>query len=152
MQINVALDENNVNQAKTIREAWYPNTTVRQTRDAFIFNDALDRFGGKAEDLLQIIEKEDGKSTVQRMLTIKADSNERLKTIAASIEKSIAATYRAIISYTIGSLGDVAIETKEVKTEIGATQLVKEKVLLLEKQLAACNQTMEEIKKILEEE
>lgn len=115
MQINVALDENNVNQAKTIREAWYPNTTVRQTRDAFIFNDALDRFGGKAEDLLPIIEKEDGKSTVQRMLTIKADSNERLKTIAASIEKSIAATYRAIISYTIGSLGDVAIETKEVK-------------------------------------
>lgn len=152
MQINVALDENNVNQAKTIREAWYPNTTVRQTRDAFIFNDALDRFGGKAEDLLPIIEKEDGKSTVQRMLTIKADSNERLKTIAASIEKSIAATYRAIISYTIGSLGDVAIETKEVKTEIRATQLVKEKVLLLEKQLAACNQTMEEIKKILEEE
>ena len=152
MQINVALDENNVNQAKTIREAWYPNTTVRQTRDAFIFNDALDRFGGNAEDLLPIIEKEDGKSTVQRMLTIKADSNERLKTIAASIEKSIAATYRAIISYTIGSLGDVAIETKEVKTEIGATQLVKEKVLLLEKQLAACNQTMEEIKKILEEE
>lgn len=152
MQINVALDENNVNQAKTIREAWYPNTTVRQTRDAFIFNDALDRFGGKAEDLLSIIEKEDGKSTVQRMLTIKADSNERLKTIAASIEKSIAATYRAIISYTIGSLGDVAIETKEVKTEIGATQLVKEKVSLLEKQLAACNQTMEEIKKILEEE
>lgn len=152
MQINVALDENNVNQAKTIREAWYPNTTVRQTRDAFIFNDALDRFGGKAEDLVPIIEEEDGKSTVQRMLTIKADSNERLKTIAASIEKSIAATYRAIISYTIGSLGDIAIETKEVKTEIGATQLIREKVLLLEKQLAACNQTMEEIKKILEEE
>lgn len=152
MQINVALDENNVNQAKTIREAWYPNTTVRQTRDAFIFNDALDRFGGKAEDLLPIIEKEDGKSTVQRMLTIKADSNERLKTIAASIEKSIAATYRAIISYTIETLGDIATETKEVKTEIGATQLVKEKVLLLEKQLAACNQTMEEIKRILEEE
>lgn len=151
MQINVALDENNVNQAKTIREAWYPNTTVRQTRDAFIFNDALDRFGGKAEDLLPIIEKEDGKSTVQRMLTIKADSNERLKTIAASIEKSIAATYRAIISYTIESLGDIATETKEVKT-VGATQLVKEKVLLLEKQLAACNQTKEEIKRILEEE
>lgn len=151
MQINVALDENNVNQAKTIREAWYPNTTVRQTRDAFIFNDALDRFGGKAEDLLPIIE-EDGKSTVQRMLTIKSNSYERLKTIAASIEKSIAATYRAIISYTIGSLGDIAIETKEMKTEIGATQLVKEKVLLLEKQLAACNKTLEEISKILEEE
>ena len=86
------------------------------------------------------------------MLTIKADSNERLKTIAASIEKSIAATYRAIISYTIESLENIATETKEVKTEIGATQLVKEKVLLLEKQLAACNQTMEAIKKILEEE
>ena len=78
------------------------------------------------------------------MLTIKADSNERLKTIAASIEKSIAATYRAIISYTIENLGTIA------KTEIGATQLVKEKVLLLEKQLAVCNQTMEEIKKIKE--
>lgn len=152
MQINVALDENNVNQARTIRNAWYPNTTVRQTRDAFIFNDAIDRFSGNVDELLPIIERDDGKTTVQRMLTIKADSNERLKTIASSIEKSMAATYRAIISYTIGNLGEVATETKEVKTELGTTQLVKEKVSLLEKQLAACNQTMEEIKKLLEEE
>ena len=93
MQINVALDENNVNQAKTIREAWYPNTTVRQTRDAFIFNDALDRFGGKAEDLLPIIEKEDGKSTVQRMLTIKADSNERLKTNCSNLQSNYFLSY-----------------------------------------------------------
>ena len=88
---------------------------------------------------------------MQRMLTIKADSNERLKTIASSIERSITATYRAIITYTIERLGNVDAESTGVKNEIGVIQLVKEKVALLEKQLLACNQTMEDIKKLIEE-
>ena len=136
MQINVALEENNDKQAKEIREEWYPNTTARQTRDAFIFNDCIDRFAGNPEELLA---------------TIKADSNERLKTIASSIERSITATYRAIITYTIERLGNVDAESTGVKNEIGVIQLVKEKVALLEKQLLACNQTMEDIKKLIEE-
>ena len=151
MQINVALEENNDKQAKEIREEWYPNTTARQTRDAFIFNDCIDRFAGNPEELLAIIERDGGKPTVQRMLTIKADSNERLKTIASSIERSITATYRAIITYTIERLGNVDAESTGVKNEIGVIQLVKEKVALLEKQLLACNQTMEDIKKLIEE-
>ena len=135
MQINVALEENNDKQAKEIREEWYPNTTARQTRDAFIFNDCIDRFAGNPEELLAIIERDEGKPTVQRMLTIKADSNERLKTIASRIER----------------LGNVDAESTGVKNEIGVIQLVKEKVALLEKQLLACNQTMEDIKKLIEE-
>lgn len=151
MQINVALEENNDKQAEIIRSVWYPNTTASQTRDSFVFNDCIDRFTGNPKSLLEIIERDDGKPIVQRMLTIKADSNKRLQTIAAGIGKSLAATYRAIITYTIENLVNVDAELTEVKTEIGVSQLIKEKVALLEKQLVACNQTMEDIKNLIEE-
>ncbi len=149
MQINIALEKNNDEQAATIREAWYPNTTSRQTRDAFIFNNCIDRYKGKPEDLFPIIERDEGNATVQRMLTIKNESNERLKTIALAINKSIAATYRAIIAYTIENL-DVT-ESEEKATEpVGVSQLLMEKVAKLEKQLEACNQTLKEIKELTE--
>lgn len=154
MQINIALNKDSVEQAKIIRSAWYPNTTARQTRDAFIFNDALDRFKGNPMDLLlPIIERDEGEETIQRMLTIKVDSNERLKTIASAINKSIAATYRAIIAYTIDNLNKKEIEeTPTGSVGVGVSQLVIEKVALLEKQLDACNRTIKEIKDLIEEE
>lgn len=154
MQINVALSENNVEQAAIIRSAFYPNTTAKQTRDAFIFNECIDRYNCSADELLSIIE-EDNDKTQQRMLTIKADSNERLKTIAACIGKSIAATYRAIIKYTIENLSSEKADFSKVKTDSEAAKvsqflLVSEKVELLEQQLKACSVTMKEIKKLLE--
>ena len=149
MQINIALDQNNDKQAGTLRSAWYPNTTPRQTRDAFIFNDCIDRYNGKPEDLLSIIERDAGNATVQRMLTIKSDSNKRLETIASAINGSKAATYRAIIAYSIDNLN--ASKSKEKPTEsVGVSQLLVEKVALLEKQLDACNQTLREIKELTE--
>ena len=46
MQINVALENNSDEQAEIIRKKWYKTTTAQQTRDAFIFNECVDRFSG----------------------------------------------------------------------------------------------------------
>lgn len=150
MQINIALEKNNENQAKLLRDTWYPNTTSRQTRDAFIFNDAIDRFDAKLmEELPAIIERDNGYETVQRMLTIKQESNKKLEDIAASIGCSKTATYRAIIAYWIDKI-DVA-DRKEKPTESEEiSQLLIVKVALLEKQLAACTQTLKEIRELTE--
>ena len=101
MQINVALENNSDEQAEIIRKKWYKTTTAQQTRDAFIFNECVDRFSGEPEDLIPYIGKDEGSTIVQRRLTIKSESNDRLKTIAAAINKPLASTYRAIIAYTL---------------------------------------------------
>ena len=85
MQINVALENNSDEQAEIIRKKWYKTTTAQQTRDAFIFNECVDRFSGEPEDLIPYIGKDEGSTIVQRRLTIKSESNDRLKTIAAAI-------------------------------------------------------------------
>lgn len=149
MQINIALDQDNESQAKSLRGDWYPNTTSRQTRDAFIFNDAVDRFDAKfMDELPEIIERDSDKATVQRMLTIKQESNKKLEDIAASIGASKTATYRAIIAYWVDKIGVTEKEEKPAESEEMSQLFVK--VALLEKQLAACNQTLKEIKELME--
>ena len=150
MQINIALDRWNQNQAKLLRDTWYPNTTSRQTRDAFIFNDAIDRFDAKLmEELPTIIERDNGNATVQRMLTIKQESNKKLEDIAASIGCSKTATYRAIIAYWIDKI-DVTDSIEKPAESEEISQLLIVKVALLEKQLAACTQTLQEIRELTE--
>lgn len=147
MQINIALENNSDAQAEIIRKKWYKTTTAQQTRDAFIFNECLDRFSGEPEDLIPYIGKDEGSTIVQRRLTIKSESNNRLKTIAASINKPLATTYRAIIAYTIDNLP--ATEDEENTAEpVGVSQLLMEKLALLEKQMEACNQTLKEIREL----
>lgn len=147
MQINVFLKKNSNEQAEAIRKEWYPTTTSKQTRDAFIFDDSITRFGGKPEDLLEYLEEDEEIETVQRKVTIKSESNDRLKTIAAAINKPISTTYRAIIAYTIDNLS--ATENEENTAEpVGVSQLLVEKIALLEKQMEACNQTLKEIKEL----
>lgn len=145
MQINVALENNSDEQAEIIRKKWYKTTTAQQTRDAFIFNECVDRFSRDPDDLIPYIEKDEGSTIVQRRLTIKSESNDRLKTIAAAINKPLATTYRAIIAYTIDNIS--ATEDDETTAEpVGVLQLLVEKIALLEKQMEACNQTLKEIK------
>lgn len=147
MQINVALENNSDEQAEIIRKKWYKTNTAQQIRDAFVFNECVDRFSGEPEDLIPYIGKEEGSTIVQRRLTIKSESNDRLKTIAAAINKPLATTYRAIIAYTIDNLP--ATEDEESTAEpVGVSQLLMEKVALLEKQMEACNQTLKEIKEL----
>lgn len=143
MQINVLVDKKSDEQAQVLRERWYPTTNSNQTRDAFIFNDAIDRFKGSPDDLLDYIESGEETETVQRKVTIKSESNDRLKTIAAAINKPVTTTYRAIIAYTIANLPATEEETAE---PVGVSQLLVEKISLLEKQMEACNQTLKEIK------
>ena len=70
-----------------------------------------------------------------------------MKTIAAAINKPLATTYRAIIAYTIDNLP--ATEYEENTAEpVGVSQLLMEKIALLEKQMDACNQTLKEIKEL----
>lgn len=147
MQINVLVDKKSDEQAKMLRERWYPTTNSSQTRDAFIFNDAIDRFKGSPEDLLDYIDSGEDNETVQRKVTIKSESNDRLKTIAAAINKPVTTTYRAIIAYTIANLP--AMEDEEKTAEpVGVSQILVEKIALLEKQMDACNQTLKEIKEL----
>ena len=143
MQINVFLKKNSDEQAETIRKVFYPTTTSKTTRDAFIFDDSITRFDGKPEDLLEYLEEDDEIEIVQKKVTIKSESNDRLKTIAAAINKTISATYRAIIAYTIDNLSS---NNEECTTEpVGVSQLLVEKIALLEKQMESCNQTLKEI-------
>ena len=148
MQINVALENNSDEQAEIIRKKWYKTTTAQQTRDAFIFNECVDRFSGEPEDLIPYIGKDEGSTIVQRRLTIKSESNDRLKTIAAAINKPLASTYRAIIAYTIDNLHATEDEEKTAEP-VGVLQLIMEKVAQLEKQMEACNQTLKEIKELI---
>ena len=145
MQINVALENNSDEQAEIIRKKWYKTTTAQQTRDAFIFNECVDRFSGEPEDLIPYIGKDEGSTIVQRRLTIKSESNDRLKTIAAAINKPLASTYRAIIAYTIDNLPTTE-DNENMAEPVGVSQLLMEKIALLEKQMEACNQTLKEIK------
>ena len=143
MQINVALENNSDEQAEIIRKKWYKTTTAQQTRDAFIFNECVDRFSGEPEDLIPYIGKDEGSTIVQRRLTIKSESNDRLKTIAAAL----ASTYRAIIAYTIDNLPTTE-DNENMAEPVGVSQLLMEKIALLEKQMEACNQTLKEIKEL----
>lgn len=145
MQINVALENNSDEQAEIIRKKWYKTTTAQQTRDAFIFNECVDRFSGEPEDLIPYIGKDEGSTIVQRRLTIKSESNDRLKTIAAAINKPLASTYRAIIAYTIDNLPTTE-DNENMAEPVGVSQLLMEKIALLEKQMEACYQTLKEIK------
>lgn len=147
MQINVALENNSDEQAEIIRKKWYKTTTAQQTRDAFIFNECVDRFSGEPEDLIPYIGKDEGSTIVQRRLTIKSESNDRLKTIAAAINKPLASTYRAIIAYTIDNLPTTE-DNENTAEPVGVSQLLMEKIALLEKQMEACNQTLKEIKEL----
>lgn len=147
MQINVALENNSDEQAEIIRKKWYKTTTAQQTRDAFIFNECVDRFSGEPEDLIPYIGKDEGSTIVQRRLTIKSESNDRLKTIAAAINKPLASTYRAIIAYTIDNLPTTE-DNENMAEPVGVSQLMMEKIALLEKQMEACNQTLKEIKEL----
>ncbi|HBO31225.1 MAG TPA: hypothetical protein DD634_00695 [Lachnospiraceae bacterium] len=147
MQINVALENNSDEQAEIIRKKWYKTTTAQQTRDAFIFNECVDRFSGEPEDLIPYIGKDEGSTIVQRRLTIKSESNDRLKTIAAAINKPLASTYRAIIAYTIDNLPTTE-DNENMAEPVGVSQLLMEKIALLEKQMEACNQTLKEIKEL----
>lgn len=147
MQINVALENNSDEQAEIIRKKWYKTTTAQQTRDAFIFNECVDRFSGEPENLIPYIGKDEGSTIVQRRLTIKSESNDRLKTIAAAINKPLASTYRAIIAYTIDNLPTTE-DNENMAEPVGVSQLLMEKIALLEKQMEACNQTLKEIKEL----
>lgn len=153
MQINIALNNNNREQAEKLRKIKYPNTTAKQTRDSFIFNECIDNFQDFPEALLEYIRVDENEQNgkEQRMLTIKNDSNERLKTLASALNTSIAATYRSIIAYSIDKINEDSgkITRSIMEKENDNAQLIIEKVALLETELAACNSTIKEIRNLL---
>lgn len=155
MQINIALNENNKQQAEQLRAVRYPNTTAKQTRDSFIFNQCIDEFDASPEVLVEYVKTDEAeqKPKEQRMLTIKNESNTRLKTIAAALNASIAATYRSIIAYSIDQyeLAQRGVTEKPkvlVKTDMISQQII-EKLALLESQTQSCQETIKEIRILL---
>ena len=148
MQINVLVEKNSDEQAQILRERWYPPTSSDRIRDAFIFNDAIDRFQASPVVLLDYIDRGEETETIQRKVTIRSTSYDRLKTIAAAINKPVTTTYRAIIAYTIDNLPDIEGREKNVEP-VGVSQLLVEKIALLERQMMVCNQTLNEIKDLI---
>lgn len=149
MQINIALTDNNPEQAEALRSRWYPSASSQQIRDSFIFNEVIDRFQGDPVEVLADYFRSDDSRTAQRRITLRQDTNERLRTIASVANKPIAATLRALIAHAVDNLavGD-AKEQVEAQSDAAQLQLLNEKIAQLEKQLAACTKTLEDIKRL----
>ena len=148
MQINIALTDNHSEQAETLRSQWYPSASSQQIRDSFIFNEVVDRFQGDPVEVLDdYFRNDDDSRTAQRRITLRQDTNERLRTIASVANKPIAATLRALIAHAIDDLavGD-AKERVGAQADAAQLQLLNEKIAQLEKQLEACSKTLEDIK------
>lgn len=150
MQINIALTDNNSEQAEVLRSQWYPSASSQQIRDSFIFNEVIDRFqGDPVEVLADYFRSDDDSRTAQRRITLRQDTNERLRTIASVANKPIAATLRALIAHAVDNLAVTdAKKQAEVQTDATQVQLLNEKIAQLEKQLEACTKTLEDIKQL----
>lgn len=150
MQINIALTDNNSEQAEILRSQWYPSANSQQIRDSFIFNEVIDRFqGDPVEVLADYFRNDDDSRTVQRRITLRQDTNERLRTIASVANKPIAATLRALIAHAVDNLAVTdAKKHAEAQTDATQLQLLNEKIAQLEKQLEACTKTLEDIKQL----
>ncbi|MDO5792089.1 MAG: hypothetical protein Q4Q41_05955 [Coriobacteriia bacterium] len=150
MQINIALTDTNSEQAEILRGQWYPSASSQQIRDSFIFNEVIDRFqGDPIEVLADYFRRDDDSRTAQRRITLRQDTNERLRTIASVANKPIAATLRALIAHAVDNLAPRdAKEQVEAQADVTQLQLLNEKIAQLERQLKACTKTLEDIKRI----
>ena len=150
MQINIALTDNNSEQAEILRSQWYPSASSQQIRDSFIFNEVIDRFqGDPVEVLADYFRSDDDSRTAQRRITLRQDTNERLRTIASVANKPIAATLRALIAHAVDNLSATdAKKQAEAQTDATQLQLLNEKIAQLERQLKACTKTLEDIKQL----
>lgn len=150
MQINIALTDNNSEQAEVLRSQWYPSASSQQIRDSFIFNEVIDRFqGDPVEVLADYFRSDDDSRTAQRRITLRQDTNERLRTIASVTNKPIAATLRALIAHAVDNFAVTdAKKQAEAQTDATQLQLLNEKIAQLEKQLEACTKTLEDIKQL----
>ena len=150
MQINIALTDTNSEQAEILRGQWYPSASSQQIRDSFIFNEVIDRFqGDPIEVLADYFRRDDDSRTAQRRITLRQDTNERLRTIASVANKPIAATLRALIAHAVDNLAPRdAKEQVEAQADVTQLQLLNEKITQLERQLKACTKTLEDIKRI----
>ena len=78
MQINIALTDNNPEQAETLRSQWYPSASSQQIRDSFIFNEVIDRFqGDPVEVLADYFRSDDDSRTAQRRIAGRSASLRR---------------------------------------------------------------------------
>lgn len=150
MQINIALTDINSEQAEILRGQWYPSASSQQIRDSFIFNEVIDRFqGDPIEVLADYFRRDDDSRTAQRRITLRQDTNERLRTIASVANKPIAATLRALIAHAVDNLAPRdAKEQVEAQADATQLQLLNEKIAQLERQLKVCTKTLEDIKRL----
>ena len=150
MQMNLALNVDNKKQAEILRQKLFPNTDQSTIRDAYVFSKCIDGFSDDPNALLPFFN--DDSPRVQRMITINQEANSRLRTIASALGKPLAATFRAIIAYSIAHMENKEKTETIGPLEAGVTQLLIEKVCLLQVQLESTYKTMNEIKLLLEME
>lgn len=139
MQINMKINDNYVEMAEVIRKKYYgKEATVRDYRDSFIFGKVIDGFGADTAELRPYID--DNLPKVQKKFALRKDTYEKLETIAKTLDCTVAAVYRAIVRYSFDNIDSV--------DELSMPAL-QSKVKLLEKQLKDCQQTLDEIKRLV---
>lgn len=150
MQLNVSLSEQSHEQAKLLRAAYYPGKSPQQIRESYLFSECISNFSDDINVLSPYIDNELPCSTIQRMLSIKHEALERLQTIAAALNASQAATYRAIIAYSVDHINDSMDKPKnDLENTQKNAQLLTAKIALLGARLSECNEIMAEIKALM---
>ena len=129
---------------------WDLSASTQQMRDSLIVNEVMDRFqGDPVEVRADYVRSDDDARTAQRRITLRQDTNERLRTISSVANKPIAATLRALIAHAVDNLAVTdAKKQAAAQTDTTQLQLLNEKIAQLEKQLEACTKTLEDIKQL----
>lgn len=151
MQLNILLDQDSQEQAKLLRAAYYPGKSSRQVRDSYIFGHCVMDYDDDFKALETYIANELPCSTSQRMLSISQQAYDRIREIATTLGTSMAATFRAIIAYSVEHINsDTDSEPKAQdrnSAEMAETLLAK--LSILETKSIELTQGIAEIKALL---
>ena len=140
MQMNVKMPDCFSDYANKLRKRYYgPKATVREYRDSFVFSQAIDSFDCTPSQLIEYINNEQDLKN-QRMVTIRQNTYEKLEALSKTLNCTIASVYRAIVTYSATSS----------ETNISSCSDLELKIVLLEKQLADCQETLYQIKESIQ--
>jgi len=140
MQINIKMSKELLDCAPLLRNSFFGTSSSKEYRDSFVFARAIDDFNSSPEVLTSYLNIEDD-LTIQKMLSLRQNTYDKLVSLSKMLDCSIASIYRAIIQYTKDNLG--------AKKEENTNQELLIKISLLEKQLSDCQQTLTAIKEFL---
>ncbi|EOT43555.1 hypothetical protein [Enterococcus columbae] len=140
MQINIKMSKELLDYAPILRNNYFGNSSSKEYRDSFVFARAIDDFNSSPQVLTDYINSDDN-LTIQKMISLRQNTYDKLLSLSKTLDCSVASIYRAIIQYTNDNL--------EAKKDDTTNQELLLKISLLEKQLFDCQQTLAAIKEYM---